>query len=55
MGQVIGFVSNSFLSIVIGQLFVKMQEVFALPIGNMEIVEIHSDVELEARARDQDF
>lgn len=40
MGRVVGFVSNPFLSIDIAQLSVKMQE---------------SDIELKARARDQDF
>lgn len=56
MGQVVGFVSNPFLSIDIEQLSVKMQEVFTLPTGvDMEIIEIQSDIELKARARDQDF
>ncbi|KAJ4941297.1 hypothetical protein JOQ06_027582, partial [Pogonophryne albipinna] len=33
-----------------------MQEVFTLPMGvDMEIIEMQSDIELKARARDQDF
>ncbi|KAF3859887.1 hypothetical protein F7725_000142 [Dissostichus mawsoni] len=56
MGQVVGFVSNPFLSVDIEQLSAKMQEVFTLPMGvDMEIIEMQSDIELKARARDQDF
>ncbi|KAJ4932726.1 hypothetical protein JOQ06_011141 [Pogonophryne albipinna] len=55
MGQVVGFVSNPFLSVDIEQLSAKMQ-VFTLPMGvDMEISEMQSDIELKARARDQDF
>lgn len=56
MEQVVAFVSNPFLSIDIEELSVKMQEVFTLPMGvDMEIIGMQSDIELKARAKDQDF
>uniref|UniRef100_A0A3Q3FKS5 DUF4371 domain-containing protein n=1 Tax=Labrus bergylta TaxID=56723 RepID=A0A3Q3FKS5_9LABR len=56
MEDIAAFVSNPFLPIDIEQLSAKFQQVFSLQSGvDMEIVDLHNDIELKARSGDTDF
>lgn len=56
MENIVNFITNPCLPIDMDTVSVKLQDAFSLPNGvDMETIEVQSDTEMQARAKDSNF